>query len=239
MFLQNKYTTLYYRLISTAQARPVPVGYTERHHIVPKSIGGDNNTLNLVRLTAREHFICHKLLVRMTTGMNKRKMSYALLPFIRQNPRLARARVTSRDFQSIRELVGAAAKANMTGRIVSAETRAKQSASKKITHNSPEVQAKLSEMGKSRTPEHRAKIGASHKGKTITQSHRDAVSQKLSGSGNGRAKKWTVVYEDGRPPLVVLSLKTWCAETDRTFPGVFRTIKSGTFSQGVRIIQTI
>lgn len=40
-------------------------GYTERHHIIPKSLNGTNKKDNIVRLTAREHFICHLLLTKM------------------------------------------------------------------------------------------------------------------------------------------------------------------------------
>ena len=41
-------------------------GYTEQHHIVPKSFGGSNSRTNLVRLTAREHFLCHYLLCKIS-----------------------------------------------------------------------------------------------------------------------------------------------------------------------------
>ncbi len=37
--------------------------YYERHHILPKCLGGENDKENLVLLTGKEHFICHKLLV--------------------------------------------------------------------------------------------------------------------------------------------------------------------------------
>jgi len=37
-------------------------GYKERHHIIPRCIGGTNDETNLVDLTASEHFIAHKLL---------------------------------------------------------------------------------------------------------------------------------------------------------------------------------
>ncbi|MFA6198863.1 MAG: HNH endonuclease [Bacteroidales bacterium] len=40
-------------------------GYTESHHITPKSCGGSNKKENLVELSAREHFICHYLLTKM------------------------------------------------------------------------------------------------------------------------------------------------------------------------------
>lgn len=36
--------------------------YYEKHHILPKCLGGDNSLKNLVLLTAKEHFIAHRLL---------------------------------------------------------------------------------------------------------------------------------------------------------------------------------
>lgn len=36
--------------------------YYEKHHIIPKCLGGNNDKDNLVMLTAKEHFICHRLL---------------------------------------------------------------------------------------------------------------------------------------------------------------------------------
>lgn len=51
--------------------------YVECHHYTPISIVGKNN--NVVYLSAREHFICHLLLVRMLEGKNKAKMSWAIM----------------------------------------------------------------------------------------------------------------------------------------------------------------
>jgi hypothetical protein len=45
-----------------------PTGYTENHHIIPKSLGGSNDPDNLVKLTAREHFIAHRLLAKIHGG---------------------------------------------------------------------------------------------------------------------------------------------------------------------------
>lgn len=45
----------------------IPNGYIERHHIIPRSLGGNDDSDNIVRLTAREHFICHYLLIKMQT----------------------------------------------------------------------------------------------------------------------------------------------------------------------------
>lgn len=64
MFLQNKYTNYYYQIINKAKNR-ILTGYKEDHHIIPKSLKGNDEPENIVSLTAREHFICHLLLVKM------------------------------------------------------------------------------------------------------------------------------------------------------------------------------
>lgn len=58
------YAAIYEQLMSRAKGRE-RVGYMEKHHILPKCMGGTGNSGNLVLLTAKEHFIAHKLLVRM------------------------------------------------------------------------------------------------------------------------------------------------------------------------------
>ena len=40
--------------------------YCEKHHIIPKSLGGSDSLDNLINLTAREHFLAHLLLYRIT-----------------------------------------------------------------------------------------------------------------------------------------------------------------------------
>lgn len=45
------YARIYDELIKDRRARPVPDGYTEKHHIVPKSLGGSNDADNLIRLS--------------------------------------------------------------------------------------------------------------------------------------------------------------------------------------------
>lgn len=40
--------------------------YFENHHIIPSSLGGSNDKDNMVLLTAREHYICHWLLYKIT-----------------------------------------------------------------------------------------------------------------------------------------------------------------------------
>lgn len=75
--LTNKYSKLYYRITSNAKNR-ITEGYTEHHHIIPEALGGPTTDENMVHLTAREHFICHWLLIKMTEGEDRGKMLYAL-----------------------------------------------------------------------------------------------------------------------------------------------------------------
>ena len=77
VFIENKYTRIYYTIIEKAKSRNVS-DYTENHHIIPKSLGGTNNKDNLVKLTAREHFVCHLLLTKMTIGESRNKMISAV-----------------------------------------------------------------------------------------------------------------------------------------------------------------
>ena len=65
--------------------------YCEKHHIIPKSLGGNNNADNLVNLLAREHYIAHLLLVKITEykfgkdSIEHEKMVCALWRFIYDN----------------------------------------------------------------------------------------------------------------------------------------------------------
>ena len=74
------YQRIYNNLINK-RISSTPEGYVERHHIIPKSIGGSNDSDNLVALTAREHFIAHLLLSKMfpENSISWIKMQKALL----------------------------------------------------------------------------------------------------------------------------------------------------------------
>lgn len=74
----NKYSNWYNDIINRAKTRTLD-GYKERHHIVPRSLGGDDSKENMVDLTAREHFICHWLLVKMHSGIARGKMINAIV----------------------------------------------------------------------------------------------------------------------------------------------------------------
>lgn len=58
------YQRIYDQLVERAKDR-VLEGYQERHHIVPRCLGGSDENNNLVGLTPDEHFFAHVLLVKI------------------------------------------------------------------------------------------------------------------------------------------------------------------------------
>ena len=114
MYLQNKYTRIYNSIIDRAQQRSID-SYTEKHHIVPQSLGGSNESSNIVKLTAREHFICHLLLTKMVEGKNKSKMYQAawMMAFVHGKGQ-ERYRVNNRTYEKLRLEMSAVKKSMST-----------------------------------------------------------------------------------------------------------------------------
>jgi hypothetical protein len=103
LFTANKYTRWYYDIVDRAKTRTSD-GYCEKHHIIPRSLGGGNNKDNLVNLTAREHFICHWLLTKMTSGANQKKMAYACKMMMHSNGQgQHRYKITSQVYATLRQ----------------------------------------------------------------------------------------------------------------------------------------
>ena len=87
IFISNKYTTTYYRIVERARTRKLSRPY-EQHHVIPESFfinrkrsgpkgwleGNPEDKSNKVILTPREHFICHWLLLKMVSGPGYCKM---------------------------------------------------------------------------------------------------------------------------------------------------------------------
>ena len=58
------YLKHYNLLVVRAQDRIIE-GYTEKHHIIPRCMGGTDERDNLVDLTPEEHYLAHQLLVKI------------------------------------------------------------------------------------------------------------------------------------------------------------------------------
>jgi hypothetical protein len=145
----NKYYKWYSSICQRALAQNSQIGYTERHHILPKSLGlgGEKDPANIVRLTAKEHYIVHMLLVRfLRTTAHLNKMKYAMWYLSTRN---IDYKPTSRSYESARiQLIN-----TIKNRIDSAETRRRKARPGKLngmygkTH-SAEVKEKLSKLRK-------------------------------------------------------------------------------------------
>lgn len=72
--------------------------YFERHHIIPKCIGGNNDPDNLVLLTAKEHFICHRLLCELYPDNDK--LFYSFWSMMRKGKGQHRILPSSRDYET-------------------------------------------------------------------------------------------------------------------------------------------
>ena len=103
MYLLNKYTTWYNNIIQRARSRILKPPY-EKHHVIPRSLGGNNLNENIVKLTAHEHFVCHLLLTKMVEGKNKEKMVYAAWSMANQeNQNQQRHKITGRIYSILRQ----------------------------------------------------------------------------------------------------------------------------------------
>ncbi len=114
--IDNKYTQHYWKLI-TSRTNRVTSEYTERHHIIPRSLGGSNLKNNLVALTPREHFIAHLLLTKMFDGDEKYKMYYAFNMILVEGKDNQRYKPTSRFYEQARKLVGKTSSRINKGRV--------------------------------------------------------------------------------------------------------------------------
>ena len=97
------YKKHYDLLISKAQKRGKIVGYKEKHHIIPKSLGGSDDKSNIVELTAREHYLAHWLLFRI----HKDKSTAAALHGMNQGNKFQKHRFirSSRAYAESREFL--------------------------------------------------------------------------------------------------------------------------------------
>ena len=94
------YAKLYESLIETRRSKGIPQGYKEIHHIVPRSFGGSDDPDNLVALTAREHFVAHRLLAKMYPNSG---MVHAVYKMACSNLTMQRYRVTGRVYEQLRK----------------------------------------------------------------------------------------------------------------------------------------
>jgi hypothetical protein len=187
------YQRIYNHLIDFRKQNK-PSGYSEKHHIQMRSLGGSDSEDNLVRLTGREHYIAHLLLARFNrcsqticaVWMMQCKASFQERPEIK----------SSRMYEWIRAEQAKYASIANTGKSPSAETREKlgrvwkgrkqteehkrrRAESHKGHKHSEESKEKmrLAKIGKTHSDETKLKMSESAKGKIISDEQKEMVSK--------------------------------------------------------------
>lgn len=199
IFTENKYTKWYNKIIENAKKFEDRNEYTEIHHIVPKCLGGSDDATNLIKLSAREHFLCHWLLVKMTSGQSQIKMAFAFNAFRRSSKNQKRL-LTSRQYNIVRKEVSKARSLFLQGNTynlgkkrgpISEETRRKISDAKKGKPVSEEGKLKRSlalkgrpkseetkqKMRKPKSAAHAENIRRANLGKVLSEETRKKISE--------------------------------------------------------------
>jgi hypothetical protein len=108
--LENKYSRTYFQIIER-NIRAKHNGYIERHHIIPRSLGGQDKNDNLVDLTAREHFICHWLLTKMfpvdSDEYKKMCLAFGMMLWARSDSHQRNYAINSKTYERLRQQLSA------------------------------------------------------------------------------------------------------------------------------------
>lgn len=164
VFCNNKYLKWYEKLTS----KSAYADYTEKHHIVPKSIIPNNN---VIALTARQHYVAHLLLIKCVNPIYRKKMVYAITAM---KMRTAKGiKFNSRIFEKLKIEANLYRSLSLTGRKHSAEAIEKIKAKRALQVISDETRKKMSaaRKGRKNTPEQiektrRANLGSKRSDET-------------------------------------------------------------------------
>lgn len=210
MFNDTKYTKWYRSIIYNRRVNTYS-GYTEKHHIIPESLGGSNDDDNLVRLTAREHFICHLLLTKMLEGEAKAKMVFAAHNMLHWRKSNA-PKIGSRTYQSLKEAFSKAQK----GKLVSEETRQKISGAGNGMY------------GKTHSKEAKQKISESSSRRRHTQTTKEHMSLIRQGA---QTQEWIVLTPE-KLEIHVSNLKLFCKENNIKYHTLYSSLGKSEISRG-------
>jgi hypothetical protein len=181
------YLKHYCNLIRKAENRTLPEGYTEKHHIFPKSIFGKNN--RIVVLTAREHYIAHALLEKICIkryGLNDNKTIKMMYAYNIMSNRGVYNSILYETFKKRFIENNRGENHPMFGKTHSEKTKVKMRKNKKMPPRTKEHNEKLrqSNIGKDVSKETRKKLRISLLGKN-TEPKSEETKLKISNSKIG------------------------------------------------------
>lgn len=152
------YHKIYNQLILKRQ-QLIPDGYTEKHHIIPRCLNGTDDGINLVKLTAREHFIAHKLLVKIYIHTSLVYAANMMCNFKRYN---------SKNYSWLKEKH----QSILIGRILSETTKEKLRVKALLRTHTDETKEKISSHPYKQTQQFRDNVSIACKGKIRTEEQR-------------------------------------------------------------------
>lgn len=178
--------------------------YHERHHIVPKCMGGTNDEDNLIDLFAREHFEAHRLLA--LENPENSSLIYAWNMMFVQLNNGERYEPTADEYERARLLVSQKKKKDMVGNANRKGTTTSDDGRRNIGN----ARRGKTHKGTPHTEESKQKISESRKGKGLhTEEWKKNMSammkNKMKGNQNGKGnigkhsnkgQHWTLV--DGK-----------------------------------------
>ena len=95
------YLNRYIKFITFAKNLAINDKYIEAHHILPQSMGGLNNDDNLVKLSARQHYLAHWMLWK---AYKSKEMTFAFFSMSNQSNQYQgrNRRINSRIYENLR-----------------------------------------------------------------------------------------------------------------------------------------
>lgn len=179
MDYQNIYNNLIHREITRA-------GYVEKHHILPRCLGGSGSKENIVSLYPEEHFLAHLLLCKIYPG--NQKLLYAAMNMT-SGSMVSNGRRNNKAYGWLRR-----------------QYAESMSGDNNPARRNPNLQKEAAKkrVGQKRTDETKARMSAAQKGRTFTEETKakmaeaaknrpsisDETRKKLSAKSKGRIGPW-------------------------------------------------
>ena len=177
------YQKIYNNLINREITR---TGYVEKHHILPRCLGGLDNKENLIKLYPEEHYLAHLLLCKIYPG--NQKLLYAAMNM------------------TTGSMINNGKRNNKAYGWLRRQYSESMSGDNNPNRRNPDIQKEAAKkrVGQKRTEETKARMSAAQKGRTFTEETKKKMSEavknrpriseetrkKLSKKSKGRVGPW-------------------------------------------------